>query len=578
MANRPPKEQETRNAYDERHATIAAADRRRRAADKRNFGANAIRAARERTSMKPCNTSRPAQDAGLSDAARTCLALALVLVSSHVLNTSIFPAVAEGLPAAREVSTYGGVAFSVFLAVAAYRKPSLLRERFWSIVCLGATAVAAASLYGGISGQYTPMLAMGSPFGGIGGAWVSVLVGVSLAQRGPKQAALAVPAAFVMQYAANAAIDALCKPSIEASIALYAVTLAAACLLARSDAHAVMKTMRDANAPEVLNVTSPSSYLPFSHLIFVSIMLFNVVCGYSLASSAAALPLGSAALSCLPVAAVLVATMLRRSPSLDTSYRAAVLCIIAGLLAAPFALPLCYDAMGRQAHDILLSAGSDLFSMLAYCIVAAVGYRNKLGAVFVASTVLAAQWLGIGIGAPIAQAAAAAAQIVPSTPLWTTAALAFVFIAYNYVTLRNFGFDRAIESVLPAHVDENAGGENSTENGLASEVEPSRNQSADAGGEANKPEAANPATTAQPAIDPIDEACLSIACACNLTNRETDVLRLLARGRTSPFIQEKLVLSRNTVKTHVRHIYTKLDVHSHQELISKVEKQKAGLE
>lgn len=528
--------------------------------------------------MKPYDTSAPAQNAGFSDAARTCLALTLVLVSSHVLNISIFPAVAEDLPAAREISTYGGVAFSVFLAVAAYRKPSLLRERFWSIACLGATAIAAASLYGGISRQYAPMLAIGSPFGGIGGAWVSVLVGVSLAQRAPKQAALAVPAAFVMQYAANAAIDFLGKPSMEASIALYAVTLAAACLLARSDARAVMKTMRDANAPEVLNITSPSSYLPFSHLIFVSIMLFNVVCGYSLASSATALPLGATALSCLPVAAVLAATMLRRAPSLDASYRAAVLCIIAGLLAAPFALPLCYDATGCQAHDILLSAGSDLFNMLAYCIVAAVGYRNKLGAVFVASTVLAAQWLGIGIGAPIAQAAAAAAEMAPSAPLWATATLAFVFIAYNYVVLRNFSFDRAIESVLPAHVDKDASGENAAENSPASEAEPSRSQPKDTGGEATEPKATNPATTPQPVIDPIDEACLSVACACNLTNRETDVLRLLARGRTSPFIQEELVLSRNTVKTHVRHIYTKLDVHSHQELISKVEKQKIGLE
>ncbi|MFR3273948.1 MAG: response regulator transcription factor [Slackia sp.] len=63
-----------------------------------------------------------------------------------------------------------------------------------------------------------------------------------------------------------------------------------------------------------------------------------------------------------------------------------------------------------------------------------------------------------------------------------------------------------------------------------------------------------------------------------MTNRETDVLRLLARGRTSPFIQEELMLSRNTVKTHVRHIYTKLNVHSQQELISKVEQRKTGLE
>ena len=49
------------------------------------------------------------------------------------------------------------------------------------------------------------------------------------------------------------------------------------------------------------------------------------------------------------------------------------------------------------------------------------------------------------------------------------------------------------------------------------------------------------------------------------------MLRLLARGRTSPVIQEKLFLSHNTVKTHVRHIYAKMDIHSQQELIDIVE-------
>ena len=191
------------------------------------------------------------------DAARTCLALALVLVSSHVLNADIFPAVAQDLPAAREISTYGGVAFSVFLAVAAYRKPSLLRERFWFFACLAATAIAAASLYGGIDGHSSLMLAIGSPFGGIGGAWVSVLVGVSLAQRGLKHAFVVVPTAFVVQYAAKAGIHFLNSLPIEASVALYATSLAAACLLARPDARSVMKNMRDSNAPDVLSITKP---------------------------------------------------------------------------------------------------------------------------------------------------------------------------------------------------------------------------------------------------------------------------------------------------------------------------------
>jgi PAS domain S-box-containing protein len=45
-----------------------------------------------------------------------------------------------------------------------------------------------------------------------------------------------------------------------------------------------------------------------------------------------------------------------------------------------------------------------------------------------------------------------------------------------------------------------------------------------------------------------------------LTNRETEVMRLAAAGRTGPQIAEDLVLSPSTVKTHFEHIYEKLGV------------------
>ena len=72
-------------------------------------------------------------------------------------------------------------------------------------------------------------------------------------------------------------------------------------------------------------------------------------------------------------------------------------------------------------------------------------------------------------------------------------------------------------------------------------------------------------------VQSIEESCENVIRRFGLTPREGDVLRLLARGRTSPVIQEKLFLSHNTVKTHVRHIYAKMDIHSQQELIDIVE-------
>lgn len=55
-----------------------------------------------------------------------------------------------------------------------------------------------------------------------------------------------------------------------------------------------------------------------------------------------------------------------------------------------------------------------------------------------------------------------------------------------------------------------------------------------------------------------------------LSSREVDILRLLVSGRSGPYIAEQLCISSNTVKTHIRHIYTKLDVHDRQELLDRV--------
>lgn len=52
-----------------------------------------------------------------------------------------------------------------------------------------------------------------------------------------------------------------------------------------------------------------------------------------------------------------------------------------------------------------------------------------------------------------------------------------------------------------------------------------------------------------------------------LSAREAEVLFYLAKGYNSAYLQEKLFIAEGTAKTHIRHIYNKVDVHSQQELM-----------
>lgn len=103
---------------------------------------------------------------------------------------------------------------------------------------------------------------------------------------------------------------------------------------------------------------------------------------------------------------------------------------------------------------------------------------------------------------------------------------------------------------------------------------------------ATSPAASAPATSASPAamgssfggsIWPTEKRgrfkrkCEATANRYLLSARETEVLFFLAKGHNATSIQEQLYISEGTTKTHIRHIYRKLDVHSQQELIQIVE-------
>ena len=54
----------------------------------------------------------------------------------------------------------------------------------------------------------------------------------------------------------------------------------------------------------------------------------------------------------------------------------------------------------------------------------------------------------------------------------------------------------------------------------------------------------------------------------DLTSQEKKVLKLLVEGKSYKLIAQELFVSVDTIKTHIRNIYAKLQVHSGTEAVS----------
>jgi LuxR family maltose regulon positive regulatory protein len=57
-----------------------------------------------------------------------------------------------------------------------------------------------------------------------------------------------------------------------------------------------------------------------------------------------------------------------------------------------------------------------------------------------------------------------------------------------------------------------------------------------------------------------------------LSDREVEVLRLLDTHLSAPEVAEELVISRHTVRTHIKHIYGKLGVHNRADAVQRARK------
>ncbi|MCI8468525.1 MAG: helix-turn-helix transcriptional regulator [Eggerthellaceae bacterium] len=477
-----------------------------------------------------------------------CAALTMLQVASTILSTVLFPDLATVCPLSREVSTFCGAVFSVLIALGAYLHPALLRERPLSVALLALLAAGLVLLCVGLRWEEPVLILAGSPLGGIGLVWLSILIGTSLSRLGRDEALGVIAFAFVLAYAVTPLLRSASPTPLTASI-VYFLAVVSAYVLVRPSVSGLLEDIRRHESPNVLDATNPSSFLPLSSLVFITIFLFNVAYGFEALLSSGPLPPLETCLSFLPVALILLIGIARRSEavSADALETVSGLLTLAGLLCLPMVLfPTSPLGVNGHLSAILLRGGSDCFAVLMYYIIAVVGARNPLGALTTSASAFAASWVGIGCGAALMASLQTLSADAPDVLIFANATITLIFVAYLFVALRRFSFDEAAAGVVPVTPIEGGG-----EDAAAHE-----------GDEASSEECGSP----------FQRACEQVALEHGLTSRELDVLMLLARGRTSPVIQERLVVSHNTVKSHVRHIYAKLDVHSQQELIDEVDR------
>jgi DNA-binding CsgD family transcriptional regulator len=67
--------------------------------------------------------------------------------------------------------------------------------------------------------------------------------------------------------------------------------------------------------------------------------------------------------------------------------------------------------------------------------------------------------------------------------------------------------------------------------------------------------------------------CEVLAEQYGLSDRQLEVMKLLAKGRDAEYITEALVLSSHTVRSHIYAVYKKLGIHSKQELLDMIERE-----
>lgn len=498
-----------------------------------------------------------------------CAVYSLSLLSTWPLNSTAYPGFNDFFPMARDVATVFGALFAFALAFAAMRRPRVLASGGYLALSLAAMFVGVGAMFAGAQLQ-SPLLSALGACSRNAGSLVGVMYVTLMLSVLPRRACLAfLAAAYLLKYGW---MGALWHVPSGVKWAIFAVLPALCTVALYLFARRQLGRVDCPEPPGDLAITNPLSFLPFTHGLFVVILMFSAAQGFVITyGSQNSLPMPFI-FAGIPVAVVMVLVACGRLGRLDGLYTVAFGLVLAGLLLVPASLSGLLEA--GLAVNTLLNAGNDVFNLVVVFMAAQIAARNLYAALPMIMAVRVASGLGTELGASTGHLANYATGGNPMFMLVAIAACTLAFTLYNFYVMRKFSFDRTILGIEPVRwvaSDASAQGAPAPLQGAAGPVPSGPRQPAGLEGGGAPGRKASEGGSDTRAAAPLDGACDALAAERGLTARESQVLALLARGRNVAYIQQGLVLSRNTVKSYVASVYSKLGVHSHQAVIDLVE-------
>ena len=236
--------------------------------------------------------------------------------------------------------------------------------------------------------------------------------------------------------------------------------------------------------------------------------------------------------------------------------------IIVGSVFLVAILPLF--GVSQAVLSQLVALASLIFEMLFWCILSFIVYQRKLPAALVFGLGFGTYLLGCGVGWTFG------ADLLNLSTLAFGSIIPYMGMALLVLASVSVLFSRREFDLLFASSDDMP----SLDELMKEELESARDTRRATFVEGEGADGSESHIVRKGAFNAATEA---IATEFGLSPRELDILRSLARGYDANTTAEKLNISWNTVRTHIRNVYNKLDVHSHQELIVLVDTRCAAL-